>query len=327
MSAWKYFSIVVPSGATSLVVATTAATGDVDLYTQSGSKPTSSSYACRPYSSSGNETCTQSSPAAGTWWVGVYGYAAASFTVTATVTTGTATYSISGSAGTASATVTAGTASATSDASGNYTIAGLAAGTYTVTPSKSGCTFSPASASVTVSTANVTGKNFTATCGSAVTLFSDGFENAGWSFADVSGTTGYWTLGASGTHPSASPHGGTKLAAFNSYTAASGVQKRMYRPTGFAVASSYTSVTLKFWMYHDTAYSTSADKVQVQVSTNGTTFTNVGTAVSRYSAAAGWAQATVDLSAYKGQTVWLAFVGISGYGNDCYLDDVTVTAQ
>ena len=101
----------------------------------------------------------------------------------------------------------------------------------------------------------------------------------------------------------------------------------MYRTTGFAVASSYTSVTLKFWMYHDTAYSTSADKVQAQVSTNGTTWTNVGTAISRYSATAGWAQATIDLSAYKGQTVYLGFVGISAYGNDEYLDDVTVTAQ
>jgi len=327
-SGWKYYSITVPSGATSLVLATTGATADVDVYTQSGSKPTSSSYACRPYSSSGNETCTHSSPAAGTWWIGVYGYAAASFTVTGTVTTGTPTYSISGSAGTSGATVTAGTRSATSDASGAYTVSGLAAGTYTVTPAKSGCTFSPASASVTITTASVTGRNFTATCGGgAVTLFTDGFEGTGWSYANVSGTTGYWTLAASGTHPTASPHGGTKLAAFNSYTAAAGVQKRMYRTTGFAVASTYASVTLKFWMYHDTAYASAADKVQVQVSTNGTTWTNVATAVNRYAASAGWAQATVDLTAWKGQTVYLAFLGISGYGNDCYVDDVTVTAQ
>jgi hypothetical protein len=327
-SAWKYYSIVVPSGATNLTLATTSATGDVDIYTQSGAKPTSSSYVCRPYGSTGNETCSATSPAAGTWWLGVYGYAAATYTVTGTYTLGGTTYTISGSAGTASATVTAGAASATSDASNNYTVTGLTAGTYTVTPTKSGCTFSPASASVTITTANVTGKNFTATCGGgAVTLFSDGFEGAGWSFADVSGTTGFWTLGASGTHPTASPHGGTKLAAFNSYTAASGVQKRMYRATGFAVAASYTSVTLKLWMYHDTGYSTNADKVQAQVSTNGTTWTNVGTAISRYSATAGWAQATIDLSAYKGQTVYLAFVGISAYGNDVYLDDVTVTGQ
>ena len=327
-SAWKYYYIVVPSGATNLTLATTSATGDVDIYTQSGAKPTSSAYVCRPYGSTGNESCSATNPAAGTWWLGVYGYAAGSFTVTGTYTLGGTTWSISGSAGTPGATVSVGSASATSDASNNYTISGLAAGTWTVTPTKSGCTFSPTSASVTISSANVTGKNFTASCGGgAVTLFSDGFENAGWSFANVSGTTGYWTLAASGTHPNVSPHGGTKLAAFNSYTAASGVQKRMYRTTGFAVAGSYTSVSLKFWMYHDTAYSSSADKVQAQVSTNGTTWTNVGSAISRYSSAAGWTQATIDLSAYKGQTVYLGFVGISGYGNDEHLDDVTVTAQ
>ena len=80
-------------------------------------------------------------------------------------------------------------------------------------------------------------------------------------------------------------------------------------------------------MYHDTAYSSSADKVQVQVSTNGTTWTNVGSAISRYRSAAGWAQETVDLTAYKGQTVQVAFLGISAYGNDVHVDDVTVTAQ
>src|ERR1051325_9982704 len=60
-------------------------------------------------------------------------------------TTSTPTFSISGSAGTSGATVSAGSSSATSDGSNNYSISGLAAGTYTVTPSKSGCTFSPAS--------------------------------------------------------------------------------------------------------------------------------------------------------------------------------------
>ena len=98
-SAWKYYSIAVPSGATNLTLATTSATGDVDIYTQSGAKPTSSSYVCRPYGSTGNESCSATNPAAGTWWLGVYGYAAASYTVTGTYTLGGTTYSISGSAG------------------------------------------------------------------------------------------------------------------------------------------------------------------------------------------------------------------------------------
>ena len=326
-NAWKYYYISVPAGATNLTFATTNATGDVDIYTQFNAKPTSTAYVCRPYTSSGNETCSAANPSSGTWWVGVNGYAAGtqSYTITATITMPVATYSISGSAGTSGATVTAGSQGATSDASNNYTISGLANGTYTVTPTKSGCTFSPASISVTVSGANVTGQNFTATCGSGTTLFSNGFESAGsgWATAQVSGTGGAWTFVTSGTLPTASPHGGSYLAKFNSYDAASGSQTRVYRTTGFAIPSTATSVTLTFWMYHDTGYSTSADRVQVQASTG--TWASVGSAVNRYDGSTGWKQHTIDLTAYKGTTIQLGFLGISAFGNNVFVDDVTVT--
>ena len=79
------------------------------------------------------------------------------------------TYSVSGtvtnSAGTgvSGVTVSNGTVSATTNSSGAYTLTGLANATYTLTPSLSGYTFSPASRSVTVNGANVTGINFTGT--------------------------------------------------------------------------------------------------------------------------------------------------------------------
>jgi len=47
------------------------------------------------------------------------------------------------------------------DSNGNYTFAAVPAGSYTLTPAKSGYGFSPATRSVTVSTANVAGQNFT----------------------------------------------------------------------------------------------------------------------------------------------------------------------
>jgi hypothetical protein len=76
---------------------------------------------------------------------------------------------ISGSVGTAAAGATVSatggaSASTTADASGAYSLTGLAAATYTVMPSKAGCSFSPASRSVAVTTADVTGKDFTPTC-------------------------------------------------------------------------------------------------------------------------------------------------------------------
>lgn len=83
--AWKYYSIAVPPNAASLTFTTTNATSDVDIYTQFAVKPASGSWICRPFSSSGNETCTAANPAAGTWWLGVHGFSAGGYTVTATV--------------------------------------------------------------------------------------------------------------------------------------------------------------------------------------------------------------------------------------------------
>ena len=79
-------------------------------------------------------------------------------------------FAIGGNAGAAAsgATITyTGTSSGsvTADALGNYSITGLSAGTYTLTPSKTGMKFSPASAAVVVSAANVT-QNFTTGGGS-----------------------------------------------------------------------------------------------------------------------------------------------------------------
>jgi hypothetical protein len=88
---------------------------------------------------------------------------------TATVQTAP-TFSISGTitptAGGSGAVVTLGgaaSASTTANSSGVFTFSGLPNGTYTLTPSHTGYTFSPASQNATVSGANVTGLNFTAT--------------------------------------------------------------------------------------------------------------------------------------------------------------------
>ncbi len=144
----------------------------------------------------------------------------------------------------------------------------------------------------------------------------------------MSGSRGRWTLAAAGTHPSTSPHGGSKLALFNSYTAASGNKTRLYRTSGFAIPSTYVTVTLKFWMYHDAGYSSRDDTVQAQVSLSGGTWTSVGALVHRYDGSTGWKQHTLDLTPYKGQSaVRVGFVGSSAYGNDEHLDDVSVVAQ
>jgi xanthomonalisin len=61
--------VAIPSGASNLVIATSGASGDVDLHVKFGAQATTSVYDCRPYSSSGNETCTFATPSAGTYYV------------------------------------------------------------------------------------------------------------------------------------------------------------------------------------------------------------------------------------------------------------------
>ena len=72
----KYFFIRVPGNAASLVVTISGGSGDADLYTRFGSRPTTSTYDCRPYRSGNSETCTISAPQAGDHYINVRGYAA-----------------------------------------------------------------------------------------------------------------------------------------------------------------------------------------------------------------------------------------------------------
>ncbi len=73
---WKNYSMVVPAGASAFTASMSGGTGDADLYTNFGTAPTTSTYACRPYSAGNNEDCTANNPAAGTWHVGVRAYRA-----------------------------------------------------------------------------------------------------------------------------------------------------------------------------------------------------------------------------------------------------------
>ncbi|MFD0726507.1 proprotein convertase P-domain-containing protein [Lysobacter brunescens] len=103
------------------------------------------------------------------------------FTGTASATTFSVSGTISNSGGTgiSGVSVSNGSTSVTTNASGQFTFSNLANGTYTLTPSLSGYTFSPATRSVTVSGANVTGQNFTGTATSGGTTLTKGVPVTG----------------------------------------------------------------------------------------------------------------------------------------------------
>ena len=68
------YTVTVPSGASQLRVTISGGSGDADLYVRSGSAPTDTTYACRPYLSGNNETCTINNPVAGVWHVRIKAY-------------------------------------------------------------------------------------------------------------------------------------------------------------------------------------------------------------------------------------------------------------
>ena len=154
------------------------------------------------------------------------------------------------------------------------------------------------------------------------------FPPAGWSTAVVTDTGTYgvpaWSRVTSGSSPSISPRNGAAMTKFNSYDADSGDAARLSTPA--LDLSTVVHPIVQFWMYHDTAYTSNADRIQVQASTDGgTTYTNAGAAVTRYDGSIGWKLHTVDLLVYGGlNNVRVSFLGIGAYGNNMFMDDVAV---
>ncbi len=70
-----FYTVAIPSGATDLSVQLSGGTGDADLYVRFGTAPTTSTYDCRSWNSSNNETCSFASPSTGTYHVMVHAYA------------------------------------------------------------------------------------------------------------------------------------------------------------------------------------------------------------------------------------------------------------
>ncbi|GAA4998239.1 M4 family metallopeptidase [Pseudoluteimonas lycopersici] len=68
------YSLVVPAGASNLTFTMSGGSGDADLYVKFGSAPTDSSYDCRPYKSGNSESCSFTSPSAGTYYVRIKAY-------------------------------------------------------------------------------------------------------------------------------------------------------------------------------------------------------------------------------------------------------------
>ena len=157
-------------------------------------------------------------------------------------------------------------------------------------------------------------------------LLSEGFNDptfppTGWQAVIGVGTYN-WQYTTAGTYPSCTPYEGAGMATYQSWYASSGNSARLISPA--ISVSGATQCSLKFWMMHDPGYSSSADLIQVQTSTNGTTFTTIAT-FNRYAATQEWTEHSVYLGEFTGN-FYIAFNAVSAYGNNMYMDYVRVTA-
>jgi len=70
------YTLELPTGASNLSIRVDGGSGDVDLYTRFGARPTTTQYDCRPFRNGNTETCTITNPEAGTYYIVLRGYRA-----------------------------------------------------------------------------------------------------------------------------------------------------------------------------------------------------------------------------------------------------------
>ena len=165
------------------------------------------------------------------------------------------------------------------------------------------------------------------------TLLNENFDNlnppgklsSAWTISQVVNSGGDWKPYLETSHPAGHPtHSSPYLIYFNSFSTGPGTQTRLNYAYGFDLRTA-TEAFLTFWMYHDLEKDGSNDRLQVQVSTDGSLWQNAGPEIKRYDGYQGWKPYKVDLQPYLGQPqVRIGFLGISGFGNDIHLDDIAL---
>ena len=176
--------------------------------------------------------------------------------------------------------------------------------------------------------------NFATPCSTISLNVIQGFE-AGttipicWTSTFVSGTKAFsygTTTSAVGTSPNPAAATGSNRLLFPSFST-SGSQTRLSSPP--IVTTGTSSIDVGFQWYHSTlggATSYLTEGVQVQYSTNGTTWTNAGSLILRYGATSAWATKNVTLPTAAGNqpALYVGFLFTSNAGYDSFMDDITV---
>jgi hypothetical protein len=245
------------------------------------------------------------------------------------------TFSLSGTispaAGGGGATVTlsgAASATATANSAGAYTFTGLANGTYAVTPSNAGFTFNPSSQSATISGANVTGVNFTATAqgGQTFTLSGTISPTTGGSGATVT------LSGAASTSTTANSAGAYTFTglANGAYTVTPSNTGFTFTPASQNVTVNSANVTgVNFTAVTGVAHSATANWVASTSVVSGYNIyrgTTTGGPYTRLNNALITGLTYTDTTVASGQTYFYVTTSVDGSGNEsAFSNEVKVT--
>ena len=165
----------------------------------------------------------------------------------------------------------------------------------------------------------------------SATLLTESFENggsapAGWATETVSGANHLYFVTGTYYPSEFTAYDGSRLVMFDSFDISGGVN-RLKRTSPISTLNR-TNVVVDFAWLESSGYAGVADRVDVEWSTNGSTWSSAGT-FNRYNAVQGWKikSCTLPSGAENQPTLYVAFRFTSMYGNDCYLDLVHVTAS
>ncbi|HML85902.1 MAG TPA: choice-of-anchor J domain-containing protein [Bacteroidales bacterium] len=157
------------------------------------------------------------------------------------------------------------------------------------------------------------------------------FPPTGWTTQKTAGTgtPGTWDRQTAGTNPTCSPHSGAAMTRYNCYNLSSGTKGTLITPS---LQFDNDNFRVKFWMYRDNGYTSNNDLVNVYYNTSNslTGATLLGT-INRCRtktpivATDGWYEYSYNMPVGStGSGRYIIFEGVSAYGNNMFLDDVTI---
>ncbi len=164
-------------------------------------------------------------------------------------------------------------------------------------------------------------------------LHSNNFDtDLGWTVVNKDGHTNVgWTREVQGENPGISPYNGEAMAKFAAYNITAGNRYELNSP---AIAFTGGNYQITFQMYRDNGYPAKEDKIEVFYNTTagsdeGTSLGTIyrSTSLSPMVSDNGWYEYSFLIPGTPNGDGYISLLATSGYGNNMYIDEITVEEQ